>query len=363
MASVTITDVAKRAGVSMKTVSRVLNAEPHVRDELKARVLAAAQDLHYRPKVSARSLAGARSYVIGCLLPTRFLQTRAFPYLVQAQLGALSACRVAGYHLLVDTVDQSAKDVGAEIEALANALAVDGLILLPPLCDDHKVLDALDREGIAYVRIAPATRLNRSARVDVDDRGGARVITEHLLELGHRRIGFVEGPAGHSASVRRLQGFRDAMAARGAPVDEGLLRPGLFNFQSGHEAAGSMLALKSPPTAIFASNDQMAFGVMARAHELGLRMPEALSVAGFDDVPAASMMAWPSLTTMRQPIERMTALAAETIISWTAKTSAPRSRAPPPFECELVVRGSTAPPADRRPAESRAGARTSRKRR
>ena len=360
MASVTITDVARRAGVSMKTVSRVLNAEPHVREELKERVLSAARDLRYRPKVSARSLAGAKSYVVGCLLSADYLNARPFPYLVQAQLGALTACRAAGYHLLVEAVDMQAKDFAGEIETLARALSVDGLILMPPLCDEPRLLDALDREEIAYVRIAPATRPARSARVDVDDRGAAHTITRHLLDLGHRRIAFVGGPAGHSASTRRLQGFRDAMAELDAPVDEGLIAPGLFTFRSGYDAAGPLLSREDPPSAVFASNDLMAFGVIARAHELGLRLPEALSVAGFDDTPSAAMI-WPGLTTMRQPVEQMTALAVEIIVARSARREPPRAASARPFACELVVRGSTAPPAGPGPAPRPAGARASRK--
>jgi LacI family transcriptional regulator len=326
----------------MKTVSRVLNAEPHVREELRERVLSAARDLRYRPKVSARSLAGAKSYVVGCLLSADHLHGQPFPYLGQAQLGALSACRAAGYHLLVEAVDLKAEDLVGEIEALARAMSVDGLILMPPLCDEPRLLDALEREQIGYVRIAPATRPARSARVDVDDQGAARTMTRHLLELGHRRIGFVGGPAGHSASARRLQGFRDAMGELGAPIDEALIAPGRFTFRTGYDAAGALLALADRPTAIFASNDLMAFGVIARAHELGLRIPEALSVAGFDDAPAAAMI-WPTLTTMRQPIERMTALAVEMIVARSAKRDAPRPRPARPFACQLVVRGSTAP--------------------
>ena len=343
-ASVTITDVARRAGVSMKTVSRVLNAEPHVREELKQRVLSAAKDLHYRPKVSARSLAGAKSYVVGCLLSADYLSARPFPYLVQAQLGALTACRAAGYHLLVEAVDMRSTDVAGEIEALASALSVDGLILMPPLCDEPRLLDALEREDVAYVRIAPATRPARSARVDVDDRGAARTMTRHLLDLGHRRIAFIGGPAGHSASTRRLQGFRDAMAERDVAVDESLIAPGQFSYPSGHDAASALLARADPPTAIFASNDLMALGVIARAHELGLRLPEALSVAGFDDTPGAAMI-WPGLTTMRQPVEQMTARAVEMIVAKSAHREPPGAAAKP-FACELVVRGSTAPPGD-----------------
>jgi LacI family transcriptional regulator len=341
VASVTITDVAKAAGVSMKTVSRVLNAEPHVSDELRERVLAAAKELRYRPKVSARSLAGARSYVVAFLLTSEYLQQAAVPYILQAQLGALAACRTAGYHLLIETLDLSG-DLEQEIEALSGALAVDGLILLPPLCDNRPVLDQLDRAEIGYVRIAPATDAQRSAYVEADDREAAAEMTRHLLGLGHRRIGFITGPDGHSASVRRLEGFRAAMAEAGAQVDESLIRPGRFTFDSGYEAAGELLSAAEPPTAVFASNDLMAFGTMARAQELGHRIPDTLSVAGFDDTPTASMV-WPGLTTMRQPIAQMTGIATELIIARAAKAGADDSRRAP-LTCELVVRGSTAPP-------------------
>ncbi len=150
MASITITDVARRARVSMKTVSRVMNGEPYVREELRQRVRQAAQDLRYRPKVSARSLAGARAYVVGYLL------TGLSPYVVQAQSGILKACHGAGYRLMVEAVDPAAPDLPAEIERIVGDLGVDGMILVPPLCDNAAILDALDRQGAAYVRLAPA---------------------------------------------------------------------------------------------------------------------------------------------------------------------------------------------------------------
>ena len=362
MASVTITDVAKRAGVSMKTVSRVLNAEPHVSEELRERVLAAAKDMRYRPKVSARSLAGARSYLVGFLLTTQHLEQEAVTYLVQAEIGALRACRAAGYHLLAEAVDMLSDDLRAEVEGLAHGLAVDGLILLPPLCDHPILLSELDAAGIGYVRIAPATDPGRSPHVEADDVGAARIMTDHLLDLGHRRIGFIKGLEAHAASERRLEGFRSALAARGVAVAEELIFPGAFDFKSGYETTDALLAGAEPPTAIFASNDLMAFGVMARAQELGRRVPEDLSVAGFDDSPPAGMMR-PGLTTMRQPISEMGAIAAELIIGRAGKSEDAAPGRQHDLACELMVRGSTAPPGAPAARPSPAGGTPSRTRR
>ena len=337
MASVTITDVARQAGVSMKTVSRVMNAEPHVRDEVRQTVLRVARELHYRPKAAARSLAGARSYQVG------FVLNQVSPYAMHAQLGALRACHQRGFHLVVEPLDLASLDLPSDTEALANSLAVDGMILLPPVCDNQIVLNALDGAAVAYVRIAPATAQERGPCIEVEDEGAARILTDHLLDLGHRRIGFVRGPPGHAASARRLNGFGKALAARGLQADPALIQDGLFHYQSGLDAAERLLELQGPPTAIFASNDEMALGVMAKAQSLGLRIPQDLSVAGFDDIASAGMI-WPGLTTMRQPMADMAAAAAEIIISAAGKP-APLAAAPPRrFDCELVVRGSTAPP-------------------
>lgn len=337
MASITITDVAQRAGVSMKTVSRVLNAEPHVRQEVRDKVLGAARELHYRPKVSARSLAGSRCYQLG------FLLHQVSPYAIYAQLGALKACRAFGYHLVVEAIDLAAPELASDMEALVNGLSVDGLVLLPPVCDDQIVLKTLDAAGIPYVRISPATVQEHSTRIEADDAAAARAMTEHLLGLGHRRIGLIQGPKGHAASGRRLEGFRQALAAQGLKPEPDLMQDGLFTFDSGRNAAARLLALDNPPTAIFASNDVMAYGVMAKAHELGLRIPEDLSVAGFDDIATAAMV-WPPLTTMRQPMAEMAAAAAESLIANAGKGVAAAPDPARTFACDLVVRASTAPP-------------------
>ncbi|HEY5410275.1 MAG TPA: LacI family DNA-binding transcriptional regulator, partial [Caulobacteraceae bacterium] len=232
MATVTITDVARRAGVSMKTVSRVLNAEPHVREEVRDRVLGVARELRYRPKVSARSLAGARSYQLG------FLLHQVSPYAMHAQLGALRACRASGRHLVVETIDLTALDLPADMEELVGGLQVDGIVLLAPVCDNEIVLNALDAADMPYVRVAPATDRARSACVEVEDEAAARTITDHLLDLGHRRIGLIQGPPNHAASARRLSGFRKAMAARGVELPPELIQAGVFSYDSGWEAGG-----------------------------------------------------------------------------------------------------------------------------
>jgi len=336
MASVTITDVARRAGVSMKTVSRVMNAEPHVREEVREKVLRVARELRYRPKVSARSLAGSRSYQVG------FVLSYPSPYFMYAQLGALRACHERGFHLVVEPVDPASPELASEMETLTNGVAVDGIILLPTVCDNVVVLDALDAASIPYVRVAPATARSRGATIEVDDEGAAETVTNHLLDLGHRRIGLVQGPAGHIASVRRLEGFRKALAVRGLEPEPELLQAGDFIYRSGRAAAERLLALARLPTAIFATNDEMALAVMATAQSKGLSIPGDLSVAGFDDIASAGML-WPGLTTMRQPMGDMGAAAAEIIISGAGKAAAGPPE-PRRFDCELVVRGSTAPP-------------------
>ena len=337
MPSITITEVAQLAGVSIKTVSRVLNAEPHVREEVRQRVFKAAGELNYRPQVSARSLAGARSYIVG------FLMTVPSPYAAGAQGGALDACRRLGRHLLVESLDLEAPDLATEVDALASTLPVEGVILLAPACDSEVVMDALDRQGVPYVRIAPAKMPERSFSVEVDDEQAAYVMTRLLLELGHRRIGFIRGLEDHSASTRRLQGFRRGLAELGLEAREPLVQPGQFIFASGQEAATRLLASPEPPTAIFASNDLMAFGVMSKARELGYRIPDDLSVSGFDDIPLAGMI-WPGLTTMAQPLAEMAFAAAEAVIAGAARAPLAPSSSHPLFKCRLVVRGSTAPP-------------------
>lgn len=348
MASVTIYDVAARAGVSIKTVSRVMNKEPNVRPAMRDRVLQAAGELGYSPNLSARSLAGSRSFVIAVFVDAaltidHWRSERGADYLSRIQLGATLECRAAGYHLLIELIDHEGPQVRQEVAALLAALKPDGVILTPPSSDNPVVLELLDKAGTPYVRLGPERAEGLGPRVHMDDVAAAREMTEHLIALGHRRIGFIVGEPRYGASQARREGYLTAMKAHGLPVSESLVRQGDFTFQSGVKEAKALLALTDRPTAIFASNDDMALGCVAAIAEAGLMTPGDVSVAGFDDSPSARFSR-PQLTTVRQPVAEMSSVAAKLLIA-QAKSSEPAERPQDillPFE--LIHRASTAPP-------------------
>jgi LacI family transcriptional regulator len=334
----TIHDVADRAGVSIKTVSRVLNKEPNVRIETREKVLAAAEALRYRPSVSARSLAGSRSFLIAL-----FLDNPSAAYVSDVQRGAVTRCREAGYHLVVEPLDSAARDAGDLVRATMATLRPDGAILSPPVGDRPLILEALTEMRAPYVRMAPDGDIDRAPYVYMDDHQAAYEMTRHLLTLGHRDIGFIIGHPDHGASHQRMDGFMQAMREQGVSVAKERVEQGFFSFQSGYEAAERILGRASRPTAVFASNDDMALGVLAVAHRFGLAVPTDLSVAGFDDTPAATTIA-PQLTTVRQPTFAMANAAADMLISGAGERRAnghPPSRLLP---FDIIVRESTAPP-------------------
>jgi LacI family transcriptional regulator len=304
----TIVDVARLAGVSIKTVSRVVNQEPGVHEHTRAQVMKAVEALRYRPQQSARSLAGGRSFLIGLLY---YDPSAAFVGSVQQ--GATLRCRELGCHLVVESLHNDAPDLKQQVERMVMALRPDGMILAPPLCDNADVLAALSETGTPCVQMSPARDTPGLPSLRMDDRAAAAELTRRLIERGHRRIAFVQGPPEQSASALRLRGYREAMAGAGLEVDPAWIRAGDFRFESGRAAAQALLALEPRPTAVFASNDDMALGVLAAAQAQGLRLPQALSVVGFDDAPAAELV-WPALTTVRQPIAAMARLAVDLIV-------------------------------------------------
>ncbi|MEO6340856.1 MAG: LacI family DNA-binding transcriptional regulator [Caulobacteraceae bacterium] len=330
----TINDVAALAGVSIKTVSRVLNREPYVRAEVRERVQRAAETLKYKPNFAARALAGSRAYVLGL-----YYDNPSPDYVNGVQFGAMRGCRAGGYHLLVEQIEGDGAVSREQVETALSAVRMDGVILSPPVCDRPEVLDALDRRGMRYVRIAPAAEFERSPYVYMDDRQAAYDMTVHLQKLGHERIGFVKGHAEHSASPLRHQGFLAAMADAGLLVRPEWVHSGNFSFRSGVGAGERLLNLPDPPTAVFASNDDMALGVMTVANRMQLGLPKALSVAGFDDSPIAQVV-WPQLTTIRQPVAEMAFEAASMLIEGVAQGAETTGRL---LDFELVVRGSTGP--------------------
>lgn len=296
----TIKEVALRAGVSQMTVSRVLNQKSIVKSATREKVEAAMTELNYRPNMLARGLAGGKSFLIGFLY-----YNPSYGYLNEFLNGALDECRELGHHLVVEAIDVDAlQSEPSRYAELVRGIGVDGLIVNPPLSENHDLIAALHNTGLPFVRIAHGELSCADLSVIINDTEAAKMMTLHLIEQGHKRIAFILGARNHTSSAMRLVGFKAAMARHKLHIDRNYVASGDFTFLSGIEAANTLLSLPEPPTAIFASNDEMAAGVIAAAHKNNLRVPEDLSIAGFDDTAIAQAV-WPPLTTIRQPVADM----------------------------------------------------------
>jgi LacI family transcriptional regulator len=303
-----IEDVAAHAGVSIKTVSRVINGHTTVRPALRERIEASIQELSYVPNASARSLAGNRSHLVALLYDT---PSAGFNYAMEMIVGVLQGCNETPYNLVLRPFELT-DDTVALTESFVSQRCPDALILVPPYSNNAKLLQRLDELGTRYATVSSKLR---QSRIDVgsDERKAAAEMVEHLISLGHRRIGHITGAKGHGALTWRLNGYRDALRKAGIPYDESLVTPGDFMFASGVTGARALLDLRHPPTAIFAANDDMACGVIREAYERGLAVPRDLSVCGFDDTPMATLVS-PSLTTVHQPCRELGRLAAEHVL-------------------------------------------------
>ncbi|MFT4054260.1 MAG: LacI family DNA-binding transcriptional regulator [Novosphingobium sp.] len=334
----TIADVAREAGVSLMTVSRVMNGKANVREETRERVEAAIKALNYSPSAAARNLAAASEIRIGLLY-----SNPSAGYLNEFLVGSLDQASRANVQLVVQLCEK--QEERAEIVQRLIDNGVDGLILPPPLCDAddiHRLLHEAEVPGVAVASGRPPVFLSS---VNIDDRAAAAAMTQHLLSQGHKRIGFVSGNPDQTASALRLYGYLDALGEAGLVSDPALVVEGLFTYRSGLDAAQKLLALAERPTAIFASNDDMAAAVVSVAHRMGLDVPGDLTVVGFDDAPQATTT-WPELTTIRQPIADMSRAAVLQLVEdiRTARDGrrlAPRHRQ---MSFELIRRESDAAP-------------------
>jgi len=293
---VTIHDVARHAGVSPMTVSRVINAEGNVREETRARVAASVAALRYAPNQAARSLASADAIHIGILY-----SNPSAAYLSEFLLGSLEQSSLSGCQMVIERCD----GVESEREAIQRLVkgGVDGVILPAPLCDSQQSLKGVEDAQLPAVLVASGRPAAGLCAVSINDFEASRAMTRHLLGLGHRRIAFINGHPNQTASGQRFRGFIEGMTEAGLSVGTDQVAQGYFTYRSGLEAAEKLLDTFKP-TAIFASNDDMAAATMAVAHRKGLDVPGDLSVAGFDDTPLATTV-WPELTTVRQPIADM----------------------------------------------------------
>lgn len=297
----TIYDVAKLANVSAKTVSRVINDDKAVKDTTRERVLDAMQQLDYRINAQARQLRlGNAKTSVGILL-----EDPAGGYQGRFHHAMMTACMEVGKYLAVELFVPGAQASDAEMEQFIVDAGLKELVLLPPLCDYGPLKAFLKTNGVRCVLISPTTPDLHYPSVVMDDRLAARNVTDYLLSLGHRRIAHIAGHPDHAASLLRRLGFLEAFDAAGLPrPSRDYVTDGLFTFRTGIEAAEKLLRLPDRPTAIFASNDEMAAGASTVAHKMGLNIPEDLSIVGFDDAPIASAI-WPALTTVRQPYLEM----------------------------------------------------------
>lgn len=332
---VTIQLVAERAGVSAMTVSYVINGTGRVSAATRETVMAAVNELGYQPNIAARSLASAATCRIGVVY-----QSSQNAFLSAMLVGALNATSRAGVELTVGKVEAP---VLANAEQAMRGLVRSGanaILLAPPygeLVSGSGLVEAL---GVPVAAVAHGGALPDMATIGVDDRAAVHAMVERLIARGHRRIGLVTGPDTHDSSPLRLAGFRDALEAAGIAWDDALVKPGMFTFESGLAAGEALLELDELPTAIFASNDDMASGVSSAIHRRNLRIPQDIAVAGFDDAPIAVKI-WPSLSTVRQPIEQIAERATEWLIGQvTGRGGAASREIRMPFE--VIERESSA---------------------
>jgi LacI family transcriptional regulator len=342
--AVTIRHVAAEAGVSLQTVSRVINDGPNVRAEVKARVQEAISRLGYVPSLAARRMGGSRSYLLLALNDRdRTIEDwrsgEGKDWVDQMLMGGMLKCAEHGYRMIFELVDTHG-DVEREIAGALAALHPDGVILTPPHSDNPTITALLERHGIPFARIGSVAD-GAGFSIAMDEAGAAAAATRHLIEAGHQRIGFITGSDEYALSGARLDGYRAAMRAAGRPDDPALVAAGDFSFESGLRAARLLLTRPQPPSAIVASSDQMALAAVKVAGERGLAVPADLSVVSFDDSPMARFSV-PPLTAIRQPIAAMAARAAELLIAATTGEEPPAEPSILPFE--LAVRGSTARP-------------------
>lgn len=341
--AVTIKHVAADAGVSLQTVSRIINNEPNVRAELAARVRDSIDRLGYVPLIAAQRMGGSKSRLILALNDrdrtiSGWQNREGTDWVDQMLLGGMVTCGRHGYRLILELVDTHSDHIERELLGAIGALRPDGVILTPPHSQDPTILDLLERQGITIARIGSLTP-GPGFSLIMGDEDAARMATAHLIALGHRRIGFIAGASDYELSNWRVAGWRGALADAGLVAD--LLAPGDFEYGSGWAAAGSLLAAADPPTAIIASSDQMAIATLERAREQGLGVPNDLSIISFDDTPIVRF-ASPPLTAVVQPIAAVATLAVERIIAEQAQGELPTD--PVNVAAELIVRGSTAPP-------------------
>jgi LacI family transcriptional regulator len=326
--AVTIKDVAREANVSVASVSRALNGSANVTEITRRRIIGIAEKLRYVPHSAARSLITRRTQTVGALLPDLFGEF--FSELIR---GIDLAARARGLHLLVSSSHGNPSEAAAALRAMQGR--VDGVLVMSPHVDAHFLREHL-ADALPAVLINTAAHTNKYPTLNIDNYGGARAMTQHLLACGYDSIAFIGGPDGNFDASERLRGFNDAIANHAVPVRSHILR-GDFTEESGYRLAKKLHAAGTLPRAVFAANDMMAIGMLLALNENGVRVPDDVALAGFDDIPIARFVN-PPLTTVRVRIADLGRCALEKLAA--ELELAPPSEAAGDPSCDIVVRAS-----------------------
>lgn len=330
----TIDDVAQLAGVSIKTVSRVINHEPSVRSSTQEKVQKAIDSLGYTPNTAARSFASKHSFTIACL----YDNPNAY-YVTDIQQGLLSVLRESNFELIIHPVAEQ-ESLEKLVQQLKSQARVAGVVLTSPFSENEALLKQLNDHDLKYVRVisAPLPAEPEANTVYVDDCAGARQVTEHLVDLGHRDIACIMGAADHYSSQERIKGYRQALNDKGIEVDNSLISTSAYTFDAGVSMTHALLKRSSVPTAILAGNDEMAVGALSAVRAAGLKCPEDIAIAGFENSPF-SQQSWPPVTTAHQNNVYIAKLAARRLLNLISNR--PDEKEPLSYTPRLMMREST----------------------
>jgi len=304
----TINDVADLAGVSKRTVSRVINKSDKVNEATRARVQEVIRELNFAPNRQARGLAASRSYLLGLIydVPTLFIN--------DIQKGMLTVCEDTGYEVVVHACHIESGGLIEDVTRFINRAHLDGVLILPPVSDIEELAVRLDELGCKFVRFSSKLGNKPWKQVVTDYMPAIMDMTGHLVELGHRDFAFISGPPSHISSQKRQEVFIEALARQNIKLPKTMIVEGAFTYQSGLKAARKLLSREHRPTAIFAANDEMAFGVMNVANEMGIKVPDDLSVVGFDGTPFSTFVI-PSLSTIIRKTDEMAKLGTQKLLA------------------------------------------------
>jgi LacI family transcriptional regulator len=331
----TIMDVARAAGVSKKTVSRVINDSELVHIETRERVQAAVKALNYSPDPQARGLSSRYAYLIGMIFDNPTAQ-----YIVSMQYGILDGLKDSGFELVVHPCDSKQTDYVASVTRFVKQQRLYGVIMIPRVSEDEALAEAMRELGVEYLRIASVPLDQAERMIVTNDRHAGREVARYFESLGHKHIGLINGPARYRSAVERGAGFREGLKERGLSLAPNYVYEGGYTFESGVSGAQQLLLQSPRPTAIFATNDQMAAGVYKTAQKLGLKLPDQLSVVGYDDSPLAVQL-WPALTTCHVPVRLLGQQAAKALLS---RRNSKTNFVGVSIEPNLVIRESSQPP-------------------